>query len=521
MTPLPRLIVTGASGFIGRHLLEAVKEDYRIFGLARRSQARSGAPVHPNISWFQVDIGEREALERVMGKIREGGGADILIHLAAHYDFTGDKHPEYRRTNVHGLENVLDLSWGLGLKRFVFSSSLAACKFPAPGEVLDETAEPDGEHIYAVTKCFGERVLRKYESVFPSTIVRFAALFSDWCEYPPLFMMLGTWLSKAWNARILAGDGESAIPYLHIRDGVSFLRTVMDRIDEPAPGEVLNATVDGSVSHRELFEEAAGHYFGYRRRPLLMPKPLCAVGLHAMNLAGRITGHPPFERPWMVRYIDKKLSVDGRRTRERLGWSPRTRLELPRRMPFLLENLKMDPLEWGRRNRAAMKQVRLRANLKIHGLLEKHEKEIHEIFLGRIFGPEGANRFPTYQRVTVDQHQWNIRLIHRQLMNAIRTQERGVFLRYCRDLARLRFEQGFHAEEVCRALDELNDVCLQFLFQDPDADDLRDLLTLHITMTIRFGSDEIQDTFEELTTHRARARKIFGETETPRSKVVG
>ena len=100
MTPLPRLIVTGASGFIGRHLLEAVKEDYRIFGLARRSQARSGAPVHPNISWFQVDIGEREALERVLGQIRESGGADVLIHLAAHYDFTGDKHPFRQPTTI-------------------------------------------------------------------------------------------------------------------------------------------------------------------------------------------------------------------------------------------------------------------------------------------------------------------------------------------------------------------------------------------------------------------------------------
>jgi hypothetical protein len=332
-------------------------------------------------------------------------------------------------------------------------------------------------------------------------------------------MMMGTWLSKAWNARILAGEGESAIPYLHIRDGISFLRTLMDRIDEPAPGDVLNCTVDGSVSHRDLFEEATGHYFGYRRRPILMPKPICAVGVHAMTLAGRLTGDPPFERPWMIRYIDRKLAVDGRKTRGRLGWSPRTRLQLPRRMPFLLENLKMDPLEWGRRNRAAMRQVRQRSNLKIHSLLEKHEKEIHETFIGRVFGPEGADRFPTYQRVPVDQHQWNIRLIHRPLKNAVRTQERGVFFRYCRDLARLRFEQGFHADEVCRALDELNDVCIHFLMQDPESEDLRELLPLHITMTIRFGSDEIQDTFEELAAHRARARKMSGEPDEPRGVV--
>jgi len=53
---LPALIVTGASGFVGRHLLDELKDEYRIFGIARRSQRECGAPVHPNIAWMQVDV---------------------------------------------------------------------------------------------------------------------------------------------------------------------------------------------------------------------------------------------------------------------------------------------------------------------------------------------------------------------------------------------------------------------------------------------------------------------------------
>ncbi|HSN53300.1 MAG TPA: NAD-dependent epimerase/dehydratase family protein, partial [Candidatus Sulfomarinibacteraceae bacterium] len=89
---LPRLIITGSSGFIGRHLLDAFKEDFKIVGIARRSQLHSGAPVHNNITWYQVDIGDRKALAAAFRYIRESGGADYLIHLAAHYDFTGEKH---------------------------------------------------------------------------------------------------------------------------------------------------------------------------------------------------------------------------------------------------------------------------------------------------------------------------------------------------------------------------------------------------------------------------------------------
>src|SRR3990172_8017809 len=100
---LPRLLVTGASGFVGRHLLEVLKQDYLIYGLARRSQAASGAPVHPNISWFQVDIADAVGLGAVFQAILDQGGADFVVHLAAHYDFTGEDHDEYWSTNVNGL----------------------------------------------------------------------------------------------------------------------------------------------------------------------------------------------------------------------------------------------------------------------------------------------------------------------------------------------------------------------------------------------------------------------------------
>lgn len=62
---LPKVVITGASGFLGRHLLAVMKDRYRIYALARRSQRRVRAPVHPNISWHQADIGVFEPLESV------------------------------------------------------------------------------------------------------------------------------------------------------------------------------------------------------------------------------------------------------------------------------------------------------------------------------------------------------------------------------------------------------------------------------------------------------------------------
>ena len=403
MTP-PRILLTGASGFVGRHLLEGFKEHYRIYGLARRSQLRSGAPVHPNITWHQADIGDRDSLEEVFDKIAAEGGVEVVIHLAAHYDFTGDEHPEYQRTNVDGLRNVLELCERVGTRHFVFSSSLAASRFPAQGRALDESSPPDGEHIYARTKGLGEQMLAEYRDRFHSVIVRFAAMFSDFCEYPPLYMFLGTWLSKRWNRAVLGGRGISAIPYLHVHEMPGFFHALLERLEDLPPEQVVIAGSDDIVSHRRLFEAATGEFFRQPVEPTMMPRIMCGPGMRVMDLLGRLWGERPFERPWMARYIDLEMRVDSSHSRRLLGWEPRERLELIRRMPFMIENLKSNPDEWHQRNRSAMKEVRIRSFLRIHRLLERHEQAIAEEFDRRLTAEDG--RFARYRRMPAERRYW-------------------------------------------------------------------------------------------------------------------
>jgi hypothetical protein len=321
-------------------------------------------------------------------------------------------------------------------------------------------------------------------------------------------MFLRTWLSSAWNARVLGGRGVSAIPYLHVRDVVSFFRTLLDQIPRLEPGAVVVASPDGAVSHRQLFDVATRIYYGKPRRPLLMPRPLCGPGMHARDLFGRLTGERPFERPWMAKYIDESLTIDARRTRERLGWAPRPRLEILNRIAFLIENLRSDPVEWNRRNRAAMKIVRLEPNLKIHWLLERHEAEIAEEFQRRLLGPDGRERFPSYQTLDREEVMWNVKLALRHLMNAIRTGEKSIVGAYSADLAEHRFHQGYNADEVCAAWELLNWVCFKVLRKDRESDDLVPFLGEYITMPLRFGCDTAQETFDELKeTSALRARR--------------
>jgi len=369
---LQKVLLTGASGFIGRNLIEKIKEDCHIYALARRTQQEAGVSPHGNIRWISVDITDRAGLARVFKSIKEENGADFVIHLAAYYDFNYGPHPEYDRTNVDGTRLILEHSRGLGIRRFIFASSLAACTFPPPGQSVNENSPLDADFPYAAAKRRCEEMLRAFSPSMPCVSIRLAAVYSDWCEYPPLYMLLNNWLSSSWLSRIIPGRGEMAIPYIHIQCVIDAIILLMERSHRLPQYDTYVVSPYSTGSLRELFELSTRLYSGKPKQPIYIPKILSIPGVHLRNHWGRLTGRRPFERPWMLKYVDLKLTADSGYTREALGWRPRAELDLIHRMPILIENRRGDPVEWRRKNMAAMaKNGREEADPASHQLPEE------------------------------------------------------------------------------------------------------------------------------------------------------
>lgn len=495
---LPGIVVTGASGFVGRHFLEAMAGRFRLFCIARRSQFEAGIPRNQNQRWTQVDIAHRDALLEVARCVESNGGADYVLHLAGYYDFTYNDHPEYTRTNVDGTRNVLALADAIGVRHFIYASSLAACRFPENGEAITEDTPPDADFPYARSKREAEALIRAHDATYTRSIVRFAALFSDWCEYPPVYAFLKTWFSGKWNAHMLGGRGESAVPYLHIKDLITLLLNVVEKTDTLPSCAVYSASPSGTTSHQQLFDAANMCYAGRTPRAWHIPRLLALPGVVLRKFILGLFGREPFEQPWMIRYIDRVLRVDPTRTEEMLDWKSTPRYDLERRMLILVENMKSHPEIWRQRNEAALLHPASRPNLVLYNRLLQLRDEMVERIYQDIRLAQLAEEQVDYRRMDDETLTSYVSLFYEVLITTIRTRDRGTLRSYARILAYHRYHQRFRRCQVCEALATFARQIRAALEQEKDLALTSAQLHDNIDLNIQLACDEVEDVYEQL-----------------------
>jgi len=499
---LPGIVVTGASGFIGRHFVIAAAGEFRLFCVARRSQREAGIPNHENIHWLQADITEWENLRNVFKYVNDHGGADYVLHLAGYYDFTLKENPVYEETNVIGTRHLLELSKLLEIKHFIFSSSLAACKFPTDGTAVTEESLPDADFPYARSKMRAEAIIREYSRIFPCSIVRLAAVYSDWCEYPILYMLLGYWLSKKiLLSRVVAGRGNSAVPYIHIKDlNTLFLRIIEISDDLPRFG-IYNASPQGCVSHNELFKTATTYFHGRDVKPIRIPKIPVMLGLMVRSFWGWLVGKETFEKPWMAQYADKALCVDASATYRVLGWRPTPRYHILRRLLFLTEKMIVYPNNWTFRNEALLQRVAYRKSTEIYNALtELRESSVNKI-VQEVMKPGNEHRFPNYRKMNQDLLKWYITLNYQLVSATVRNRNRAMIPNYAQVIAYRRFVEGFQVEEVKDLIFFIGKTMEESLLERPEWKGSKQRLDNYIILTSQFAADEFEETYETLKTY--------------------
>jgi nucleoside-diphosphate-sugar epimerase len=157
------IVVTGATGFLGAHVLAQLEAR----GVAATALPATGAS-------GRIDVSDALQVDAAFGALP--GPPQVVVHLAAiaHRPAAAE---EYRRVNFEGTRNVLDAAVRHGAVRFVLASSTAVYGMVEKGRPVTEDTEclPIGE--YATTKLQAERLLLASGAI-EAVILRFPAIYA-------------------------------------------------------------------------------------------------------------------------------------------------------------------------------------------------------------------------------------------------------------------------------------------------------------------------------------------------------
>jgi hypothetical protein len=362
--------------------------------------------------------------------------------------------------------------------------------------MLDEQSPVDANFPYANTKREAEELIMNYSTIFPYTILRLAAVYSDWCEYPPLFAFLNTWFSKKWNSRIIGGKGTTSITYIHINDLIKLIHTVISKSDTLPQKTIFCASPSGTISHNELFEAATRYYFGHPIRSLKIPKAIALPGITVRAFFGDLFGTKTFERPWMMNYLDTKLVVDSSFTINTLGWEPSSRNDLKRRLLFLIENMKNHSIEWNVRNETQMIRTASRFNIQAYDVMLKNRELVINKMFDFINLKDNIDYFPNYQKMDPMVLKWYITMLYQLVATSIKVGDRILVRKYIQAVAFRRFKEGFSVSEPVDFLTNFEHIILSELNIDPNAKEIRDMLFSSVSISIQMCIDEMEESFE-------------------------
>jgi len=237
---LETIIVTGAAGFIGSHVVERLLErGDRVVGIdsfdpfyprAVKERNLAAASAHPSFELEVADIREPEALRAAFGRCRPRR----VIHLAAKAGVRPSiQDPQaYVATNIAGTMNVLQACEQFRVEHLVFASSSSVYGDAARVPFSEEDGTDAPASPYAATKKAGELLCFTYHRLqgLPVSCLRFFTVFGP-RQRPDLAIHKFVRLIEMGEPVPFFGDGTSSRDYTYVDDTVDGILAALDRPD--------------------------------------------------------------------------------------------------------------------------------------------------------------------------------------------------------------------------------------------------------------------------------------------------
>ena len=311
---MERDLVTGATGFTGRHLVEALVRDGRAVRVLARNSARAARELPSAVEVMGGDVTDAEAVNTAMR------GVSHVYHLAAAYREPGIPDRRYWEVHVAGTRHMLAAARRENVTRFVHCSTVGVHSHIA-NPPADETWPHQPGDVYQATKSEAEREALAFARTqgLSLAVARPTAIYG-----PGDLRLLKLFSLIAKRRFIILGDGEIFYHLVYVEDLVRGFRLLAT--SPAAPGDVF---ILGGAEYRSLNDLAA-----MIARIVHAPPPRIKLPAWPFQMAGSVVERvckplgiePPIYRR-RVDFFTKSRAFTIEKARRVLGYEPEVTLE--------------------------------------------------------------------------------------------------------------------------------------------------------------------------------------------------
>lgn len=309
-----KVLVTGATGFVGSHLVDRLLE--------RRSDVRCLVRKSSNLRYVKDS-----KLELSYGGLDDSTDWDeALADVSVIYHVAGAtfarRAQDYYTVNHQGTEALLAAAVKRRdqIKKFVYISSLAAVGPARDGVPVDEETVPSPITPYGRSKLMAEEAVRVVSELLPVTIVRPPAVYG-----PRDYGVFEFFKAVKGGMFPMIGRGDKRLSLVHARDLVDGI--VLAGESEASIGRTYFISSEDDYSMRAVADLVAA-LMRRRLRAFAIPRPLAYGVALAAEAAAAVMGKPPvINRDKVTELSQTGWTCSIERAKGELGYSPQIPLE--------------------------------------------------------------------------------------------------------------------------------------------------------------------------------------------------